>query len=335
MGTRYKELQQKVNENKISKDEIKKTNVYKYLLSLNNLEKDQIFFANITSMNMEIQPDMLRIRNDKFLRNVQLKKKSVLISGINWNNKKIILVFLSESFLGYKHSTNSSNSFITFSESDLNNFLFNDRDTINFKNIYKNTNHEKSKYIFYTTKDINFNPEEFDNFYNVLVNDLKFQPYSSVTQNKYLKLLIPKIPEENKNIIRNIYGKKCALCCIDKNDPAFCPCGININIDYLENNNLNYTDIHHFIPKEYFLNCFDNDYINWEIVHSDKNLIPLCSACHQAIHKGNKYSNLVKNTFFAIKNAFDMKKRLDDFKKFLQDNTELKNLNNLLNFYIN
>lgn len=335
MGIKYKDLQKLVNDSKLSRSKLKSSNLYNYIKSLNDFKDDQIFFANITSMNLDTNPNMLRIRNDNFLKKITNSEKAILLSGINWNHKDIILVFLSESFIGYDHSTDSSNSFITFSKDDLNNFLFDNEDTVNFKNIYKNTKKERSKYIFYTTDDINFDKNKFFNFYNVLVNDLKFQPYSQNT-NRSLKILIPAIPEINKKRIRELFNQRCALCSINKDNLAFCPCGENVNIKYLKDNDLSYTDIHHFIPKEYFLNnMYEDSYINWNIVHNEINLIPLCSACHQAIHKGNKYQELVKNTFNAITNAFEEKDRIEKFKNYLLNNTDLRELSNLLSFYFN
>lgn len=335
MGTKYKDLQRLVNNSKLSKSKLKSSNLYRYIKSLNVFKDNQIFFANITSMSLDTNPNMLRIRSDNFLKKINNNEKAILLSGINWNNKQIILVFLSESFIGYNHSIDSSNSFITFSKNDLDNFLFNNEDTVNFKNIYKNTKKERSKYIFYTTEDINFDQDKFFNFYDVLVNDLKFQPYSQNT-NQSLKNLIPPIPERIKKMIRELFNQRCALCSIHKDNLAFCPCGEGVNTKYLEDNGLSYTDIHHFIPKEYFLNYMSEDsYIDWNVVHNEINLIPLCSACHQAIHKGNKYQELVKNTFNAITNAFEEKDRFKKFENYLLNNTNLRDLRNLLFFYFN
>lgn len=330
----YKNVANFLEENKISSDEImSSTNLYKEILKLTGNDKDSILFSNITSFSNIKSPDKVRIRNDKFLKACGGNKKSVLISGIKINNKNLYLIFISSYFYGYSSSTNSSNSFINFDLKELNEFVYDNEDTINIK---QPKNHSLSNkyhnYAFYATYDFNFDKNKFVKFFNdteeIIPVDNKSIQY---TGNEYF---IPQIPVETRNKINNNYSRKCALSFLEKDDPLYCPCGDQINIDYLEKNDLNYIHLHHLVPKKYFLNdCSIN--IKWGIIHSTCNIVPLCPPCHQAIHKGLKNVDLVQNTFNAVMESFKKSGRYDEFEKYILENTNLTGVENLLDFYKN
>lgn len=302
------------------KSELKNSDFYKYIE--NNYKDYKILLSYITSMCIEKNPSQLRIRNDSFLKNISNNLPTILLSGIKYNEHSFILCFFSKSFDKYPYNNDSSNSFINFSYEELIKKIISfESDNIAIKN--------KSKYIFYVVNSKKFNKESFNLFFKQ-INNLNLNSYYSIknTLNKF----IPPIPNKNKFEVRNLYNNLCAIT-LD-NLEVRCPCGKNIEINYLKQNKINYTDIHHFAPKEFLIQHLNKneDFIDWNLIHDSINLIPLCSPCHQSIHKGSNNKNLVRKMFDSIIECYKEKNTLEKFKNYL--NSINLDLNKLLNFYL-
>lgn len=328
----YKETTNFLEKNKISSTEIiSSSNLYNEILKLVDGDKKSILFSNITSFSNIKTPNKVRIRNDNFLKACTDRKKVVLISGIKINDKNLYLIFISSYFYGYNSSTKSSNSFINFDINDLHKFIYDNKDTINIKHP-KNSqlNNKYHKYAFYATNDFNFDTNKFVKFFNDTeeITSVDDKPII-YTGHEYF---IPQIPTETRNAIIDNYARKCALCSLDKENPLYCPCGDQININYLKENDLSYIHLHHFVPKKYFLNEPHID-IKWEIIHNINNIVPLCLPCHQAIHKGSKNIDLVKNTFNAIIESFKKNNRYEEFENYVKENTKFTSIDDLFEFY--
>lgn len=315
----YKEIQEILKKSNLSKDEIKETKLYKYIKEkiIWSKENENVFFSNITSMCLEKNYENVRIRNDKFLSLAKENKNGFIISSIKLNNKTFVLCFHTKMFTNYEFSNNQSNSFITFKLSDIQNkFVFDNNDNVVIKNKKSN------KYIFYVSIDENFNSEKFGEFLEKIDNfDIKKLDVDIV------KFFVPPIPNKIRNKIRNDYDDYCAL--------ENCPCGKSININFLKENNLTYTHLHHFVPKELFIEKKWNKEgcLDWSVIHNSINLIPLCLPCHQAIHKGSYMKELVVNTFEKIIKKYKEKNQLDKLLKYLNDNFNYQ-IDDLLNFYL-
>lgn len=314
----YEKYSKKLKNILLNKKEIEKSNIFSFLKKefKDEFKNDNIFYSNITSMCLKTKPNQIRIRNDKFLACAKEQKLSFLFSGIKINNNNFIFTFISKCFYNYNHSIKSSNSFINFSYEEMIDFISNG-DNVIIKNLTK-----PSMYIFYVSDNNDFNETKIINFLNEIEKN-DFNPRNP----KQLKKFAPPIPIKNKLIARLRYKELCARI-IDNN---LCPCGKNINVNYLKENNLNYTDIHHFAPKELMIRKM-NDFVNWNIIHETINLIPLCPPCHQSIHKGKNSYNLVKNTFNSIIKCLKITNSLDLFKDFLNKNLKMS-LDDLFNFY--
>jgi len=153
----------------------------------------------------------------------------------------------------------------------------------------------KDKFLFYISTK--FNECVFDNFYCML-NKLYFDPYNKDSKT------IPVIPEQNKKIAKRRYE-------IKKNE---------------------YVELHHFIPKDYFIKYCAQ--VDWKIVHDPLNLVPLSvEEHHWGIHSSKP--EMVKNVFNKIIKLYKEHHLYDDFIFFLKKNTKLKNIDELLNFYLN
>lgn len=328
MYSDYKELSEFLKQNVISNDNLYKTNIYKCALKLVD-NNDNVIISKIESMANKKTPNRVRIRSDKFIRYASENKKAILLTGIELNNNKIYLAFFSSSFYDYKHSLKSSNSFINFPFEELNEYIYNGQDTINIKNNNTKKNKEKIKYVFYSTLDKNFDENKFIDFYN---NSLKFND-NSITKYSGNEFFVPPIPIEIKKIVKNDFNKRCALCSLDREHINYCPCGYDINVDYLDKNDLSYTHLHHLVPKKYFLNDCETSYINWNIVHNKLNIVPLCPACHQSIHKGLKSTELVSSVYNAILDIYKKIGKYEEFTHFLKNNTKFSDTDDLLNFY--
>ncbi|WP_156951249.1 hypothetical protein V3317_02180 [Mycoplasmopsis felis] len=331
MYSSYKEIQENLNNCKIKNFDFKKTRIYEYLLK-NNFDINKIYKSNFTSMCMKNNPTLIRIRNDKFLLCASNKEQSILIVPIKINNKIITLIFYSKSFYGYNFSTQSSNSFITFDffKHLMNNFQYIENDTV--LNYYLQSK-QKIKYLFYITVNNNFDEKIFKRFIND-IDSMELNSYGDNLKNKYVPIISKTITKE----IREYWNNKCAMF-YSLNKDYRCPIKI-IDEKLLEKYELNYTDIHHLIPKYYFLNYYDllKDIPNWQIIHSKLNLIPLCSICHQGIHKSlmqndsnNLLTNIIINELINLKTL--LKKDIKIFINFLTNNTDIQNLENLIKEY--
>lgn len=318
----------------IKNEEIENSDFYRYIVHKfrnENLEKKvNLFIANVQSMCVEKNPDAFRIRNDKFLKLAKEKKFGILLSGLKINETKFILCFFTKSFRGYPFSNNSSNSFINFTKKDLESKIISFQfDNISIKNGEKKSK-KLTKYIFYVVNCDKFDVNKFNLFWDE-INKLEFDPYSS----NCIKFFVPPIPEESKIKSRELFSNFCALA--TENGNFSCPCGKNIDVNFLKVNKLNYTDIHHFVPKELLIRTMNESigFLDWNEIHDDINLIPLCSPCHQAIHKKNtKYAELIKNTFDSIINCYKAKNKYEKFLVYLKNNANM-NIEDLFNFYCN
>lgn len=307
-----------LKENNLSKKEIKDSQIYKYLINnLNFVENENLWINNITSMSMQKDPKKIRLRNDKFLQSIYDKNiTSCLISGIKIDEQKLFLVYFNKSFYGYNHSKNSSNSFITFdSIEELEKYCSLKSDNIQTRNV-----REKTKFLFYTNIENSFDANKFELFVS-LIKDADFNPYNPKGP---LNNYDPQIPNETKTNVPKIYENICSLYHSDF------ICASGIEWDKIINDG-SLIELHHFIPKKYFRNKIG--LVDWEIIHNEINIVPLCSFCHKSIHssKEEKY----KNTFDNIINTYKKSNRYDRFIDFMITNTDFKNTEELLNFYKN
>lgn len=283
-----------------------------------NLNKN-VFIAKIQSMSLKSDPYKLRIRQDKFLKLAKSGEFGILLSSY----KNSILCFFTKSFTNYKFPDNNGNSFITFSYEELDKKIAIDNsDNVAIKTIKGNNN---PKYIFYSANIQKFNKEYFDKFYNELEN------YNlSHYKDEIIEMFIPQIPNSSKEEIKNYFPSLCALATLSK-----CPCGKEIDVDFLERYDLSYRHFHHLLPKKFLIQKMTNEegVLDWGKIHNYLNLIPLCLPCHQLIHKGSKYPELVDDIFNSIISLYKEKEIYDDFSKYLIDTNTT--INELLDFYKN
>jgi len=311
----YYQYQLLLKQNVLSKQHIINSNIYKFICNLGYKLNENLWITNIQSMAMSKNPNMLRVRNDKFLNKSKQGEDACLISGIRLNNKELFLVYFGKSFIGYNKSIKSSNSFITFTFEQLNK-MSECKDQIQTKNVKKG-----AKYLFYSSTD--FDENMFENYLNMLQN-IELHGYDA-KDSKY----DPSIPSENRKIIEDRYE---SICAIAFENPSDCELASQISKNSKFFLSKNY-DIHHFIPKEYFKQYFDG-LLDWKnVIHNTLNLVPLCRYCHKNIHASDK--TLVKKTFEYVIQAYKKANVYLDFLNFLKENTSLKNISELLNFYLN
>lgn len=323
---KYSEYSKKLKEDKISDQEIKKLKIYNFIKE--KFPNSNIYISYFSSLCNKKVPDKIRLRNDSFLKDAVENKISFLLSGIKIKDYFIVICFCTTSFFGYKFKTDSSNSFIVQNYLDLYKLNYNNQDSINYWTYGKN-----KKYMFYSSYCNDFNDIIFINEFINRLNfstDNQYKPVVSTSTNIY----VPEIPNYIRANVRNIYNDMCALS-IGKT--LVCPCGNNINRNFLKKNNLTYTHLHHFIPKSFFIskyNSGDIDKLDWNIIHSPHNLVPLCLACHESIHKGKANIKLVKNTFKCIIDSYRYTNRYEHFINFIKNETFLINENEILEFYL-
>lgn len=306
----------------ISKNDLMNTNIYKYLTEKQNFSlKDNLFTAKIKSMCMEKDPTKLRIRNDKFLQYLSSNKNCCLLSFFKYNDKIHWIFYYGWSFYGYNKLTNVSNSFINFDYSEFINYYVNDKGNIQIKNIIDKKK-RKTKYIFYTCCDDYFEEENFNSFLSIVSNS-NYNPYDDNNDKLKSDKAIPLSTIEN---VKNNFNNLCSIYKALGKEKCFV-------IDW-ENELIAdelHLDIHHFIPKSYFKNYMS--LVDWNIIHSEINLIPLCAFCHKTIH-GRKDKEAVENKFYSIIDTLKICNLYDKFIEFMNKNTEFKNEKDLLNFYL-
>lgn len=331
----YSDYSQFCKENNLKEEELISSNFYQFLTNNNEsdalrfVKGETLFIVNIQSFSSKKNPTRLRIRSDNFLKLAKEKKDGGAITGIRINGKKYFLFFWTKYFFDYNSDTNNSNSFITFNYYDLiNNYAKYLTDSIIEKN--SKINKENKIIFFYVSSEDNFNPELFKSF-NKIINSIP----DSYLINKTENIVIPPISEFTKKDIRILHKDLCGLVSEYENKYFDCPCKKDINIDFLKENDLNYTDIHHFAPKKFLVDIFRKQKkdINWNIIHDEINLIPLCTPCHTAIHKGKNNTELVTKVFNSIIESYKINNRYEEFIKYLDLNFNL-DINDLLNFYL-
>ena len=242
------------------------------------------------------------------------------MSGIKLDNKQIIICISSESFFDYSFSTKNSNSFITLDYDDLKKLVYFDQDTIQYWTYGKNV-----KYSFFVSYNENFNENLF---WNEFIHNVFYIRCKDIDINK---IIIPQIPESIREKIVIKFHDRCAL---DQESIFKCPCGNNIDINFLKQNNLSYIHLHHFVPKELFKEMYYNgkiDNLDPYLIHNPVNLVPLCMPCHQSIHKKSN-RNLVTNTYNYILETFKNMNLKNDFLDFLKKCNITEEF--LLNFYL-
>ena len=320
MKKSYEEYLDFCKTNAITKDELINSKFYQFLISeLNLVENETLLIAKIESLALKSNPSCLRIRNDRFLKLAKAKALGGLITGIKIKDKQYYLFFSTKYFFNYHFNTNKSNSFITFDYDDLvNNWTIYPNDTIIEKNYHKNY-----KMYFYVSTDDNFDAKQFNAF------NQKITKCANLV-NQEIRSITPPIADLVKKNVRTLYQDQCGLS-NQAGDEFVCP-SKEIDLEFLKTNDLNYTDIHHFAPKDFLAKLFKND-LNWSIIHDEINLIPLCSPCHVAIHKGKNNVQLVTKVFQAIIKSYQNQNRWEDFIKYLKINFNL-NVDDLLKVYL-
>lgn len=321
------------NENQLKRSEIVASKIYQFLTTnqenggLNLVENETLMIANIQSLSLKSDPSRLRIRNDKFLKLARAKIQGGLISGIKIRNQQYFLFFSTKYFFNDDIKVNQSNSFITFTYDDLvNNYTRYGFDTI----IEKRSKINQSKIFFYVCTDTSFDLQVFKSFNQKIT---AYNDYPLVNQTKLM--FIPPIADHTKNNVRSLYHDFCALVSKDQDGEYVCPCNQAIDLKFLKENDLNYTDLHHFAPKKFLAKLLKNNNqdINWNIIHDQINLIPLCVPCHSAIHKGKNQDYLVTKVFRAIIKSYQKNNRYEDFVNYLRFNFNLS-VADLLKVYL-
>lgn len=322
MPHNYDNIRSRLNEINMSKEELRRSAIYHALQQYN--PHCEIKLCNLTSMCNTASPDLVRLRSDPFLRNALNNIETYLLTGFCLNDKRIILCFSSDSFKNYHYGTNNSNSFITIKYDQLQYLSYYDEDTIQYWN-YNGSRPNGFRYSFYVTVNDNFN---YDLFIHGFINNIEAINEIHINERQ---IIIPQIPSEIRNEVTERYRHKCALI---QNRIQPCPCGNNINVDYLDQNNLSYIHLHHLVPKELFVRLFNNGNLanlNSYLIHKPINLIALCMPCHQSIHKIND-GRLVKGTFESIITLLENMNLRNEFDSFLQECGIDEDI--LLNFYL-
>lgn len=328
-----------IYDNVLNENELKNSNLYK---ELRKLESNALIIpANITSMDQKYDPKRLRIRSDKFLQSISDKNPVFLIAGLIFNKRKILLLLSSWPFVNYEAKKDGSNSFW--------NFYLDDIETLikgNSSNIFYKNREEKSHgtyYCFFICDDYKFSENELKTFLNVCRNT----KWDNIDSQEWDDFIFPSVP---KNVVETVLNKQFKNYCSLYTDPninnefkSFCPCGGNVDINYMEKNQITYLQLHHFVPKSWFKNVYlknsQNHFLAITTVHNPINLIPLCSCCHQSIHKcqqtlfsNESAKNLTIQTFNYIINAY---KRFGLYNRFLSYLKEINlTLEDLFKYYV-
>ncbi|CCP24521.1 hypothetical protein [Mycoplasmopsis cynos] len=308
------------------------TNFYKDVSYLKNQIK--WYQGHWTSMSNKYNPTKVRCRSDKFLiQTIENKnnynQSTILLSSFKYKNKIIHSVISGYWFENYPHSTQSSNSFINIEYDELIDMLENNG--FYYKTI-KSKNQNLTKYIIYFFDDENFDINEFLQYIDISRN-LHNNNFSYLkSYSKY----DPAIPNVTRKELYSTFTDSCA---IHNLNPDFCRTKIDWQATKkaIENTNLNVPlDFHHFISKDIFKKAWSRkeiDDLDWKIIHSKINLIPLCQICHQSIHNEDK--KLAKITFDFIMEIHIKNNTINEFLKYLKNTQVLDNINDLKDWYIN
>lgn len=353
MEQKYLYIKEKIDKNNGKLDEYEKIKKITDYFIQNEIPFETV---NIQSMCNKNNVNIVRMRSDNFLKKAINKEKMFLISC--YDDKIICLPSIP--FFSYKGNVNKSNSLITFDIGKLESDESNDNYVLEIRGNPRNNTDKKYLFI---SKESKFNPKKFDEYMNFIgftknqktirdqyFNELTKKPEEFIDYlfkndfinskgklellkySKYQNFIIPSIPDNIKNSVLKVNNYLC-LCNNINNKDYFCPCGSDINIEYLNENNLTYLHLHHLIPKKFFIKNSNNE-VDWDIIHNKINLVPLCMVCHQSIHKMNKNKKLVKKVFDSIIFAYKELNIYDDFVNFLNINTNI-NIDTLLRFYLN
>ncbi|WP_027332724.1 hypothetical protein [Mycoplasmopsis gallinarum] len=329
---RYIEELKKMN---LTEAEKINTKIYQ-TLKLNNFKNIESISANIQSFANKKDPTKIRIRSDKFLNNAKSEKTTLLIGSYkNHNNSITNLIISSHWFKHYSSSLNKSNSFFVTEFEDLEKFANFNGYQFKKKNI-KDKN-SSIKYIFLAINDENVTSEVIKEYINnsKTISDSVSTNSNFSFENYVSKKTDPKIPQENKDKTLRIYNNSCAIYDLNHN---YCKTKINWieTAKEIKGTNLNLPiDYHHFIPKSTFKNSWfhENIELDWDFIHKDINLLPLCQICHQSIHSKDK--KLALKTFMYILEALKKVYRFEEFEEYLTKSKVFKNIKELENYYLN
>lgn len=313
----------------------KETNLYKETVNLK--EEIRWFQGNWSSMSNKHDPTKVRCRSDKFLsnikndKNISHKENVILLSSFKYNDKIIHSIVSGYWFSNYKHSTNSSNSFINIEYSELIDML--ESNGFYYKNTSKKSGQkQQTKYVIYFFEDNNF---EINNFFQYIELSRNLHNNYSDSLNLFSKY-DPSIPKNSKIILYELFNDSCAVHTLN---PDFCKTKIDWQATKkaISNTNLNVpVDFHHFISREIFKKAWNRheiDELDWKMIHDKINLLPLCQICHQSIH--NKDKGLAEETFNYILRVYEKNGALEDFLNFLNKSQVLNNIEELKRWYIN
>lgn len=327
--TNYDFYKEALKQRSLDKEYLKSTMIYDHLLK--HYPHAPVYFAKITSMCLSSHPSSIRIRNDKWIADVKDRTLSFLLVGYTDKSNNIVLCFCSCAIAEYKFSTESSNSIIRQDYDDLEHLLYWDEDTINY------WSYKKTKYSFYVTQNDNFDSHLFDHQFMFKSFGI-FSSYNDENINSEVKEIhIPALPAELKRKVRDKFNNMCMLSTVTDNGVIQCPCGNHIDVQYLKENGLTYTHLHHFVPKKLFINQYQESrlhHLDWYEVHSEINLVPLCLACHESIHKGGGQKALVTKTFNNVIENFKQTNQYESFLNYLVQKCHLKGEEELLAFYL-
>lgn len=327
----YEFVQQLLKNYALSDKQFYATKLYNEIKNDNGyLYNENFFKVNIQSMCMEKDPQKCRIRSDKFLKLAIDNKSALIVAPYSLDAKNIYHIILTnEWFFNYDHSISSSNSFMNFDFYDLSWFV----DYPGYQ--YKKIGIKKvlTKYVFLVVKDSEF---DIQKIYEYIEFSKSFNKYGSA------EILLnstnkndPKIPNYIKERLYKEFDYSCAIHSLN---PNYCRTKMDWKRtkEALTGTNLNVPiDFHHFIPRSLFKSeWYDKkiEDLNWQTIHSEINIVPLCQICHQSIH--NKDKALAKETFFNIINVLKRENKLDIFNKYITDSKVVNNLDDLLNFYL-
>ena len=329
--TPFKQILQ--NEKNINSEEEKQiflnSDIFKTIQKVfPNIKADKVIFRKIESFCNEKTPSRVRIRSDRFLKKVKNGNfDCLLVSIIRHLNNKYYYIFLGKSFEGYCFKTNGSNSFLTFEFNE----LFPDYEKfdigLRMKEIYKKGGKYITKYFYYLSKYVLSDNYEVDD----LISFCKVVTKASLDPYKLPSNLGKNISAIDRKKILELYPLRC-ICSIGDN---LCV-NKSIDWDYFEKNpSNNLLHLHHFIPKEHFKKEYRNESeLNWKIINNYLNLIPLCSSCHDCIHKGSQ--NEIEKI---INKIFEVQKKIGIYNQFIEFLIENKfyikiNVDQIIEYYL-
>ena len=313
------------------------TRLFKVLQKNKNSWNIQILKSNITSMNNKSYPNRVRIRNDAFLKNSINKKNTLLFVPIKWIDNNVYHIIISSYwFKNYLYKCNGSNSFINFEYSILQKCIKNNG--MYYRNVSLKNSDSDIKYAFLLLNDKEVNIDIMIEKYILFSKIYSRKNISKILANNVEDLSSTMDPPIPKDTREELYLFSNNSCIIHKYNKDHCRTKINWKAtkEAVINTNLHVPlDFHHFVTKKIFKDAWLKKKINldWTVIHSKINLIPLCQICHNSIH--NKSKELVKQTFNNIINSMKHENVLEEFKSYLLECKIFNSIEDLLKWYLN